>query len=150
MTKLTLVKVHNVNPNSTIWSSGIGSCNHYHEEGGDGIVDAAPDLGYEPQMFARIKKVMEKGEQIGLPSDLDYILVMYQVRLDDGAMVATTPEGSRISCEIWPFCPALPKALNTVRRGEKVNLIIQPKSIPFEEVIQQFKAWIVQHGLLGK
>ncbi|CAL5341527.1 unnamed protein product [Camellia sinensis] len=25
----------------------------------------------------------------------------YQVRPDDGAMVATTPEGSRISCERW-------------------------------------------------
>ncbi|KAF5956931.1 hypothetical protein HYC85_004156 [Camellia sinensis] len=31
-------------------SSGIGPCNHYHEEGGDGIVDVAPDLGYEPQV----------------------------------------------------------------------------------------------------
>lgn len=25
------------------------------------------------------------------------------------------------------FCPALPKALKTMRKGEKVNLIIQPQ-----------------------
>ncbi|CAL5374209.1 unnamed protein product [Camellia sinensis] len=41
-------------------SSGIGPCNHYHEEGGDGIVDAAPDLGYEPQMFARMVELLRK------------------------------------------------------------------------------------------
>ncbi|XP_028053276.1 70 kDa peptidyl-prolyl isomerase-like isoform X1 [Camellia sinensis] len=75
-----------------------------------------------------IKKVMEKGEQIGPPGDLDEVLVKYQVRLDDGAIVATTPEeGVEFHVKDGHFCPALPKALKTMRRGEKVNLIIQPK-----------------------
>ncbi|CAL5406697.1 unnamed protein product [Camellia sinensis] len=51
------------------------------------IIDVCKDGGI-------FKKVMEKGDQIGPPSDLDEVLVKYQVRLDDGAMVATTLEGS--------------------------------------------------------
>ncbi|CAL5406701.1 unnamed protein product [Camellia sinensis] len=56
------------------------------------IIDVGKDGGI-------LKKVMEKGEQIGPASDLDEVSVKYQVSLDDGAMVATTLEGSRISCE---------------------------------------------------
>ncbi|KAL6995331.1 peptidylprolyl isomerase, partial [Sarracenia purpurea var. burkii] len=50
------------------------------------VIDVCKDGGI-------IKKVMDKGEQIGPPSDLDEVLVKYQVRLNDGAIVATTPEG---------------------------------------------------------
>ncbi|GMP78127.1 hypothetical protein CsSME_00034178 [Camellia sinensis var. sinensis] len=47
----------------------------------DHSIDACKDGGI-------IKKVMEKGEQIGPPSDLDSVLVKYQVRLGDGARPA--------------------------------------------------------------
>ncbi|KAF5955494.1 hypothetical protein HYC85_008350 [Camellia sinensis] len=64
--------------------------------------------------------IIKKGEQIGPPGDLDEVLVKYQVRLDDGAMVATTPEeGVEFHVKDGHFCPALPKALKTMRRGEK-------------------------------
>ncbi|GFZ10158.1 tetratricopeptide repeat (TPR)-like superfamily protein [Actinidia rufa] len=85
------------------------------------VVDVCKDGGI-------IKKVMEKGEQTGPPSDLDEVLVKYQVKLDDGAIVATTPEdGVEFHVKDGCFCPALPKALKTMRTGEKVNLVIQPQ-----------------------
>ncbi|KAF7140388.1 hypothetical protein RHSIM_Rhsim06G0063300 [Rhododendron simsii] len=85
------------------------------------VVDICKDGGI-------IKRVMEKGEQAGPPGDLDEVLVKYQVRLDDGAIIATTPEeGVEFHVKDGQFCPALPKALKTMRKGEKVNLIIQPQ-----------------------
>ncbi|PSR99922.1 Peptidyl-prolyl isomerase [Actinidia chinensis var. chinensis] len=85
------------------------------------VVDVCKDGGI-------IKKVMEKGEQAGPPGDLDEVLVKYQVKLDDGAIVATTPEdGVEFHVKDGCFCPALPKALKTMRTGEKVNLVIQPQ-----------------------
>ncbi|KAH7849821.1 hypothetical protein Vadar_023470 [Vaccinium darrowii] len=85
------------------------------------IVDICKDGGI-------IKRVMEKGEQTGPPGDLDEVIVKYQVRLDDGAIIATTPEeGVEFHVKDGHFCQALPKALKTMRKGEKVNLIIQPQ-----------------------
>ncbi|XP_059634219.1 peptidyl-prolyl cis-trans isomerase FKBP62-like isoform X3 [Cornus florida] len=85
------------------------------------VVDVCKDGGI-------IKKIMEKGEQPGQPGDLDEVLVKYQVMLVDGAVVARTPEeGVHFYVKDGHFCPALPKAIKTMRRGEKVNLTVQPQ-----------------------
>ncbi|KAF3667525.1 putative serine carboxypeptidase-like 18-like [Capsicum annuum] len=49
------------------------------------MVDVCKDGGI-------IKKIMEKGELIGPPGDLDEVLVRYVARLLDGVTVAETPE----------------------------------------------------------
>ncbi|XAR48435.1 Peptidylprolyl isomerase [Bertholletia excelsa] len=85
------------------------------------VVDICKDGGI-------IKKIMEKGEQSSPPCDLDEVLVHYQVRLDDGSVVAKTLEGGvEFYVKDGHLCPALPKALKTMRRGEKAILIVQPQ-----------------------
>lgn len=85
------------------------------------VVDVCKDGGI-------IKKIMEEGELIGPPGDLDEVLVRYVVRLLDGVTVAETPEhGVEFYVKDGHFCQALPKAIKTMRKGEKVNLIVQPQ-----------------------
>lgn len=85
------------------------------------VVDVCKDGGI-------IKKIMEKGEMTGPPGDLDEVLVRYEVKLLDGVTVAKTPEhGAEFYVKDGHFCQALPKAIKTMRKGEKVNLIIQPQ-----------------------
>ncbi|XP_065050922.1 peptidyl-prolyl cis-trans isomerase FKBP65 isoform X3 [Musa acuminata AAA Group] len=74
-----------------------------------------------------VKKVLSDGDdrQTG---DLDEVTVKYQVRLLDGTIVAETPEGGFEFCvNQGHLCPALPKIVNTMRRGEKAFVTIQPQ-----------------------
>ncbi|KAK7266153.1 hypothetical protein RIF29_18795 [Crotalaria pallida] len=50
------------------------------------VVDVCKDGGI-------VKKIMEKGTRNELPGDLDEVLGKYRVALDDGTVVAETPEG---------------------------------------------------------
>lgn len=85
------------------------------------VVDICKDGGI-------IKKIMEKGERNERPSDLDEVLVKYQVTLAGGTIVAKTPEeGYEFYVKDGHLFPALTKAIVTMKRGEKVKLIVQPK-----------------------
>lgn len=75
-----------------------------------------------------VKKILEKGERDASPSDLDEVLVKYQVMLADGTVVAKSPEeGVEFYLKDGHFCPALSKAILTMKKGEKVKLVIQPQ-----------------------
>ncbi|KAK6277642.1 hypothetical protein POUND7_017965 [Theobroma cacao] len=85
------------------------------------VVDISKDGGI-------IKKIMKKGERNEWPSDLDEVLVKYQMALVDGTIVAKTPaEGNEFYVKDGHLCSALTKAILTMKRGEKVTLIVQPK-----------------------
>ncbi|EXC36632.1 Peptidyl-prolyl cis-trans isomerase FKBP65 [Morus notabilis] len=85
------------------------------------VVDVSKDGGI-------IKKVMEKGQRNGGPGYLDEVLVKYRVELVDGTIVAETPEeGVEFYVKDGHLCPALPKAVVTMERGEKARLIVQPQ-----------------------
>ncbi|KAK6116021.1 hypothetical protein DH2020_008290 [Rehmannia glutinosa] len=85
------------------------------------VVDVCRDGGI-------IKKIMENGEQIGPPGDLDEVRVNYKAMLVDGTIVAKTPEeGVEFYVKDGHFCPALAKAVKTMKRGERVNLVVQPQ-----------------------
>ncbi|XP_042006210.1 peptidyl-prolyl cis-trans isomerase FKBP62-like isoform X2 [Salvia splendens] len=85
------------------------------------VVDICKDGGI-------IKKILESGEQIGPPGDLDEVCVSYKAMLGDGTIVAETPEeGMEFYVEDGHFCPALTKALKTMKRGERVSLVVQPQ-----------------------
>ncbi|KAL5777574.1 hypothetical protein ACOSP7_010500 [Xanthoceras sorbifolium] len=84
------------------------------------VVDVSKDGGI-------IKRILEKGERDELPRDLDEVLVKYQVTLGDGTVVAKTPqEGIEFYVNDGHLCPALAKAILTMKKGEKVKLIVQP------------------------
>lgn len=75
-----------------------------------------------------IKKMFEKGKRNERPGDLDQVLVKYRVALVDGTIVAQTPEeGIEFYVKDGHFCPALPKSIMTMTRGEKARLIVQPQ-----------------------
>ncbi|KAJ6730164.1 PEPTIDYL-PROLYL CIS-TRANS ISOMERASE [Salix viminalis] len=85
------------------------------------VVDVSKDGGI-------IKKIVEKGEKHERPGDLDEVLVKYQVALSDGTIVAKTPEeGIEFYVKDGHLCAALPKATMTMKRGEKVKLVVQPQ-----------------------
>ncbi|KAJ6391257.1 hypothetical protein OIU77_025278 [Salix suchowensis] len=85
------------------------------------VVDVSKDGGI-------IKKIVEKGEKHERPGDLDEVLVKYQVALSDGTIVAKTPEeGIGFYVKDGHLCAALPKATMTMKRGEKVKLVVQPQ-----------------------
>ncbi|KAG7585289.1 FKBP-type peptidyl-prolyl cis-trans isomerase domain [Arabidopsis thaliana x Arabidopsis arenosa] len=85
------------------------------------VVDVRRDGGI-------IKKIIEKGDKNGKPSDLDEVLVRYQIELLDGTVVTKSPdEGIEFCVNEGHICPALPLAIVTMRPGEKVKLIVQPQ-----------------------
>ncbi|POO03711.1 Peptidyl-prolyl cis-trans isomerase, FKBP-type [Trema orientale] len=85
------------------------------------VVDVSKDGGI-------IKKIIEKGDKIEQPSDLDEVLVKYRVELVDGTVVAETPEeGIEFYVKDGHLCPAFSKAIMTMKIGEKAKLIVQPQ-----------------------
>ncbi|MCL7044995.1 hypothetical protein MKW94_009236, partial [Papaver nudicaule] len=83
------------------------------------VVDICKDGGI-------IKRILEKSERNEQPGDLDDVLVKYSVMLDDGSVVAKTPEeGVEFQINDDHFCPALPKAIKTMKRGEHANLLVE-------------------------
>ncbi|KAJ6954836.1 70 kDa peptidyl-prolyl isomerase-like isoform X1 [Populus alba x Populus x berolinensis] len=85
------------------------------------VVDVSKDGGI-------IKKIVEKGDKHERPGDLDEVLVKYQVALADGTIVRKTlEEGIEFYVKDGLLCPALPKATMTMKRGEKVKLVVQPQ-----------------------
>ncbi|WCJ35596.1 Peptidyl-prolyl cis-trans isomerase FKBP65 [Euphorbia peplus] len=75
-----------------------------------------------------IKRIMDKGHKMESPGDLDEVLVKYKVALADGTVIANTLEGGvEFHVKDGHLCPALPKAILTMKGGEKVQLIVQPQ-----------------------
>ncbi|PKI72460.1 hypothetical protein CRG98_007127 [Punica granatum] len=85
------------------------------------VVDICKDGGI-------IKKIVDRGTRDEQPTDLDEVLVKYQARLLDGTIVWETPEeGIEFYVKDGHLCPALSKAIMTMKRGEKVILTVQPQ-----------------------
>ncbi|KAI3742072.1 hypothetical protein L1987_59752 [Smallanthus sonchifolius] len=72
------------------------------------------------------KKILNKGEKWENPKDLDEVLVNYEVRLEDGTLIAKS-DGVEFTVQDGHFCPALSKAVKTMKKGEKVILIVKPQ-----------------------
>nr|XP_043635861.1 peptidyl-prolyl cis-trans isomerase FKBP62-like [Erigeron canadensis] len=72
------------------------------------------------------KKIVKEGEKWENPKDLDEVLVNYEVRLEDGTLV-TKADGVEFKVEDGHFCPALSKAVKTMKKGEKVVLSVKPE-----------------------
>ncbi|KAL5988266.1 hypothetical protein ACLOJK_036029 [Asimina triloba] len=78
------------------------------------VVDVCKDGGI-------VKKILSQGERDDLPSELDEVKVRYEAKLEDGTIIAKTPEGGvEFYVQDGHFCRGLPKAVKTMRRGEKI------------------------------
>ncbi|XP_059298484.1 peptidyl-prolyl cis-trans isomerase FKBP62-like [Lycium ferocissimum] len=72
------------------------------------------------------KKVLVEGEGWQNPKDLDEVFVKYEARLDDGTLVSKS-DGVEFTVQDGYFCPALSKAVKTMKKGEKVLLSVKPQ-----------------------
>ncbi|KAI4374419.1 hypothetical protein MLD38_012416 [Melastoma candidum] len=72
------------------------------------------------------KKILVAGEKWENPKDLDEVLVNFEAQLEDGTVVAKH-EGVEFTVSQGFFCPALAKAVKTMKKGEKVLLTVKPQ-----------------------
>ncbi|KAL5134074.1 Peptidyl-prolyl cis-trans isomerase FKBP62 [Glycine soja] len=72
------------------------------------------------------KKILTKGEKWENPKDPDEVLVKYEACLEDGTLVAKS-DGVEFTVNDGYFCPALSKAVKTMKKGEKVLLTVKPQ-----------------------
>ncbi|KAI3470072.1 hypothetical protein Pfo_026735 [Paulownia fortunei] len=72
------------------------------------------------------KKVLAEGEGWQNPKDLDEVFVKYEAQLEDGTVVSKA-DGVEFTVKDGYFCPALSKAVKTMKKGEKALLTIKPQ-----------------------
>eukprot|EP00268_Persea_americana_P026861 TRINITY_DN263_c0_g2_i1.p1 TRINITY_DN263_c0_g2~~TRINITY_DN263_c0_g2_i1.p1 ORF type:complete len:577 (+),score=198.04 TRINITY_DN263_c0_g2_i1:428-2158(+) len=72
------------------------------------------------------KKIIAEGEKWDNPKDLDEVLVKYEAGLEDGTVISKS-DGVEFTVKDGFFCPALSKAVKTMKKGEKVLLTVKPQ-----------------------
>ncbi|KAJ1269275.1 hypothetical protein BS78_07G198800 [Paspalum vaginatum] len=72
------------------------------------------------------KKILKEGEKWENPKDPDEVLVKFEARLEDGTVVSKS-EGVEFTVKDGHFCPALAKAVKTMKKAEKVLLTVKPQ-----------------------
>ncbi|KAE8668763.1 Peptidyl-prolyl cis-trans isomerase FKBP65 [Hibiscus syriacus] len=72
------------------------------------------------------KKILTEGEKWENPKDLDEVLVKYEAKLEDGTVVAKT-DAKEFTVKDGHFCPALSRAVKTMKKGEKILLTVKPQ-----------------------
>ncbi|WJX76110.1 70 kDa peptidyl-prolyl isomerase [Trifolium repens] len=72
------------------------------------------------------KRILSEGEKWENPKDPDEVLVNYEVRLEDGKVVAKS-DGVEFTVGEGHYCPALSKAVKSMKKGEKVILLVKPQ-----------------------
>ncbi|EFJ19541.1 hypothetical protein SELMODRAFT_110584 [Selaginella moellendorffii] len=73
-----------------------------------------------------LKKIVAEGRNWATPKDDDEVLVRFEAKLEDGTVVATTPlAGVEFRVTDGYLCPAISKAVRTMKREEKVILTVK-------------------------
>ncbi|KAI5385130.1 70 kDa peptidyl-prolyl isomerase [Lathyrus oleraceus] len=73
-----------------------------------------------------LKNIITEGEKWENPKDLDEVFVKYEARLEDGTIISKS-DGVEFTVQEGYFCPALAKAVKTMKKGEKVLLNVKPE-----------------------
>lgn len=73
-----------------------------------------------------LKKVLAEGEKWENPRDPDEIFVKYEARLDNGTVVSKSG-GVEFTVRDGLFCPAISKAVKTMKKNEKARLTVKPQ-----------------------
>ncbi|KAK1294420.1 Peptidyl-prolyl cis-trans isomerase FKBP65 [Acorus calamus] len=73
------------------------------------------------------KKILKEGEKWENPKDLDEVFVKYEAQLEDGTVVSKSEDGVEFTVKDGFFCPAIQKAVKTMKKGEKVILTVKPQ-----------------------
>lgn len=74
------------------------------------------------------KKIVTEGDKWQNPKEQDEVTVKFTAKLQNGSVIFSTPEdGVEFNVKDGYFCPAIAKAVTTMKKGEKVLLTVQPK-----------------------
>lgn len=74
------------------------------------------------------KKIVAEGEKWQTPKEQDEVTVKFTAAIQNKEVVFSTPEdGVEFCVKDGYFCPAIAKAVTTMKKGEKVLLTVQPK-----------------------
>ncbi|KAI9177216.1 hypothetical protein LWI28_012466 [Acer negundo] len=74
-----------------------------------------------------VKKILREGEKWENPKDLDEVLVNYQAVIEDDGTIVAKAEAVEFTVKDGHFCPALARAVKTMKKGEKVLLTVKPQ-----------------------
>uniref|UniRef100_A0A6V7QY20 peptidylprolyl isomerase n=1 Tax=Ananas comosus var. bracteatus TaxID=296719 RepID=A0A6V7QY20_ANACO len=91
------------------WDQGIKTM----KKGETAIFTIPPELAYGRR-------------KVENPKDLDEVFVKYEARLEDGTVVSKS-EGVEFTVQDGFFCPALAKAVKTMKKAEKALLTVKPQ-----------------------
>ncbi|CAM0945516.1 unnamed protein product [Alopecurus aequalis] len=72
------------------------------------------------------KKMLAEGEKWENPKDSDEVFVKYEARLEDGTVVKIS-DGIEFTVKEGHFCPAISKAVKTMKKNEKSMLTVKPQ-----------------------
>ncbi|XP_010244430.1 PREDICTED: 70 kDa peptidyl-prolyl isomerase-like [Nelumbo nucifera] len=72
-----------------------------------------------------LKKIIKEGEGWSTPKDADEVLVKYEARLEDGTLISKSDDGIEFHLSDGYLCPAIAKAVKTMRKGEKAELSVR-------------------------
>ncbi|KAL6634324.1 hypothetical protein ACP70R_026995 [Stipagrostis hirtigluma subsp. patula] len=73
-----------------------------------------------------LKKILAEGEKWENPRDPDEVFVKYEARLEDGTVVSKS-DGVEFTVKDGLFCPAISKAVKTMKKNEKILLTVKPQ-----------------------
>ncbi|KAK6145136.1 hypothetical protein DH2020_021956 [Rehmannia glutinosa] len=107
------------------WDEGIKTM----KKGENAVFTIPPELAYVLRISAKMVaylKDSQRGEKWENPKDPDEVLVKYEARLEDGTVIAKS-DGVEFTVQEGHFCPALSKAVKTMKKGEKVQLTVRPQ-----------------------
>ncbi|KAL1554725.1 peptidylprolyl isomerase [Salvia divinorum] len=82
------------------------------------IRDVCGDGGVE-------KKIVREGEGWATPNEKDEVFVKYVAKDENGVVVSKYDEGLEFSLTYGHLCPAMSKAVRTMRKGEKAELSVK-------------------------
>ncbi|PON90380.1 Peptidyl-prolyl cis-trans isomerase, FKBP-type [Trema orientale] len=80
-----------------------------------------------------LKKITKEGDGWATPRDGDEVLVKYEMKLENGSVISKS-EGDEFYINDDYVCPAISRAVKTMRRGEKAELAVK-FSYGFREII---------------